>query len=97
MDKRRELSEWAEKLNMSYRYCSNLGHTMDLNDAKLNHMKCHDCLVFIETLFPIAFGARPDDVLKFLIKISQSFRNLCSTTLREEVLKQMHKTIAITP
>ena len=69
---------------------------MDLNDAKLNHMKRHDCIVFVKTLFPIAFGALTDDVLKLLIKISQFFKNLCSTTLQEEVLKQMHRNIAIT-
>ena len=81
---------------MSCTYWSNLRNNMDLNDAKLNYMKCHDCLVFVETLFSIAFSALPNDVLKLLIEITLFLKNLCSTTLQEEVLKQMHRNIAIT-
>ena len=95
MDRRRELSKWAERLNMSYGYCSNLRNIVDLNDAKINHMKSHDCHVFIETLQPIAFNALPNDVLKLLIEISKFFKNLCSITLLEEVLKEIHRNIAI--
>ena len=69
---------------------------MDVNDAKFNHMKSHDCHVFMESLLPITFSALPDDVLKFPIEISEFFKNLCSTTLQEEVLKEMHQNIAIT-
>jgi len=95
MDKRRELSERVDRLNMSYGYCSNLRNILDLNDAKFNHMKSHDCHVFMEALLPIAFGALLDDVLKLLIEI-EFFKNLCSTTLQEEVLKEMHRNISIT-
>jgi len=87
MDKRRELSEWMERLNMFYGYCSNFRNIMDN----------HDCPLFMETLLPIAFGALPDDVLKLLIEVSQFFRNLCSITLQEEMLKEMHQNIVVTP
>ena len=43
--------------------------------------------------FTITFGALPDDVLKCLIEISQFFKNLCSTTLREDMLEEMHGNI----
>ena len=65
------------------------------NEAKFNNMKSHDYHVFIETLLPIAFGALPDDMLKLLIEISQFFKNLYSTTLREDMLEEMHRNIAI--
>ena len=35
-------------------------------------------------------------MLKPLIEISQFFKNLCSTTLREDILKEMHWNSAIT-
>jgi len=69
---------------------------VDPNDAKFNNMKSYDCHVFIKTLLPVAFGALPDDVLKSLIKISQLFKNLCSTTLRDDMLEKMHRNVNIT-
>ena len=95
MHNRRELSEWVKGLNMSDGYCTNFWNIVNLNDVKLNHMKSHDCYVFIETLLPIAFGTLPDDVWKLLTEISQFFRNFCSTSLEEELLKEMHWNIAI--
>ena len=59
---------------------------MDPNVAKFNNMKSHHCHVFMDTLLPIAFGALPEDVLKPLSELSQFFKNLCSTTLWEDVL-----------
>ena len=96
VDKRRELCEWVKELQMPDGYCSNLRNIVDPNEAKFNNMKSHDCHVFMETLLPIAFGALPDDVLKPLIEISQFFKNLCSTTLREDMLEELHRNIVIT-
>ena len=69
---------------------------MGPNDAKFNNMKSHYCHVFMETLLPIAFGVLPNDGLKPLTEISQFFKNLCSTTLREDMLEEMHRNIVIT-
>ena len=35
-------------------------------------------------------------MLKPLIEISQFFKNLCSTTLREDMLEELHRNIVIT-
>ena len=77
-------------------YCSNLRNIVDLNEAKFDNMKSHDCHMIPETLLLIAFGALPEDVLKSLIEISQLFKNLCSTTLQEDMLEEMHRNIVIT-
>jgi len=52
-------------------------------------MKSHDCDVFMESLFLIAFSAFPIQVLNPLTKISQFFKDLCSATLKEESLRKM--------
>ena len=70
-------------------YYSNLRNIMDPNEAKFNNMKSHDYHVFMETLLPIASGALSDDVLKPLVEISQFFKNLCPTTLRENILEEL--------
>jgi len=58
-------------------------------------MKGHDCHVLMETLLHIATGVPPDDVLEPLIEISQIFKNLCSTTMREDMLQEMRQNIII--
>jgi len=96
VDKRRVLNEWVKELQMPNGYCSNLRNIMDPNEAKFNNIRSHNFHVFIETLLPIAFSALPDDVLKPLIKISQFFKNLCLTTLRKDMLEELHRNIVIT-
>ena len=59
MDKRKESSEWVERLNISYEYCCNLSNIVNLNDAKFNRKKIHDCHGYMGTLVPIAFDAFP--------------------------------------
>jgi len=81
---------------MPDKYCSNLRNIANPNDLKFNNMKIHDCHAFTESLLRIAFSILPDDVLKPFIEISLYFKNLCSTTLREDVLKKMHRNIVIT-
>jgi len=81
---------------MPDKYCSNLRNIMDPNEAKFNNMKSHDRHVFMKTLLPIIFGALPNDILKPLIEIRQLFKNLCSKTLREDMLEEMHRNIVIT-
>jgi hypothetical protein len=56
-------------------------------------MKSHDCHVFMQTLLPIAFSSLPQHVLNPLIEVSQFFKNLCSTTLRESDLIKMENDI----
>ena len=96
VDKRRELCEWVKELQTPDGSCSNLRNIVDPNEAKFNNMKSHDCHVFMKTFQPIAFGALPDDVLKHLLKISQFFKNLYSTTLQDDMLEEMHRNIVIT-
>src|SRR3954471_20212239 len=58
-------------------------------------MKSHDCHVFMQRLLPIAFDALPKEQWTALTEISQYFRELTSTTLNVEMLKQMEKDIPI--
>jgi len=86
----------VKELQIPDGYCSNLRNIVYPNEAKFNNMKSHDRHVFMETLLPIAFGVLPDDLLKPLIEISQFFKNLCSTTLQEDMLEELHRNIVIT-
>jgi len=58
-------------------------------------MKSHDYHVFMESLLPTAFSALPIHVLNPLTEISHFFKDLCSTTLKEESLRRMEENIPI--
>ena len=49
----------------------------------------------METLLPIVFVTLSDDVLKPSIEVNKFFKNLRSTTLREDVIEEMHQNITI--
>jgi len=49
----------------------------------------------MEALLPIAFSASPDDVLDPLVALGEFFKNLCANVLRDDLLTEMHRNIAV--
>ena len=90
-----DICEWVQNLKMPDGYASNLTRCVDGKEAKLFGMKSHDCHVFMQCLLPVAFSALPDGVLNPIIELSQFFRDLCSTLLREDHLLSMEANIPI--
>ena len=76
-------------------YASNIARCVDTDNARLFGMKSHDCHVFMQRLLPIAFSALPVNVLNSITELSQFFRDLCSTVLREEHLLSLEENIPI--
>jgi len=70
-------------------YSSNLARCADIEKDSIHGMKSHDCHVFMETLLSIAFSSLPMHVLNPLIEISHFFKDLCSTTLKEDSLYKL--------
>jgi len=58
-------------------------------------MKSHYCHLFVECLLPIAFSSLPTHVLNPIIEVSHFFKDLCSTTLKEDDLTMMEQNIPI--
>ncbi|XP_029126265.1 uncharacterized protein LOC109793794 isoform X1 [Cajanus cajan] len=87
--------QWIKELRMPDGYSSNLARCVDVEKRKMIGMKSHDCHVFMECLLPIAFSSLPVHVLNPLIEVSNFFKDLCSTTLREDDLSKMEKNIPI--
>ncbi|CAK8530741.1 unnamed protein product [Lathyrus sativus] len=76
-------------------YSSNLARCADAKTRKLHGMKSHDCHVFMEQLLPIAFSSLPKHVLNPLIEISQFFKDICASTLREDDIFKLNQNIPI--
>lgn len=93
-EQKNDMCEWVKGLKMPDGYASNLGRCVDTKYKRLFGMKSHDCHIFMECLLPIAFCALSEPIWKSLTELSQFFRDLCSTTLREGHLLQMEQNIS---
>ncbi|XP_058010530.1 uncharacterized protein LOC110655973 [Hevea brasiliensis] len=90
------LCEWLKNLRFPDGYVSNMGRCIDMRKLKLFGMKSHDCHVFMQRLLPIAFSELlPKNVWQALTELSNFFRELTSTTLREEAMLQLNEEIPI--
>ncbi|XP_057990575.1 uncharacterized protein LOC131172956 [Hevea brasiliensis] len=90
------LCEWLKNLRFPDGYVSNMGRCIDMRKLKLFGMKSHDCHVFMQRLLPIAFRELlPKNVWQALTELSNFFRELTSTTLREEAMLQLNEEIPI--
>jgi len=86
---------WIKELRMSDGYSSNLARSVDVEKERIHSMKSHDCHVFTETLIPIVFNSLPINVLNPLIEISHFFKDLCFTSLNQELLSRVEENILI--
>ncbi|PNX55394.1 hypothetical protein L195_g049023, partial [Trifolium pratense] len=93
VEEAKSVCRWVKDLKMPDGYSSNLARCADVENGKMRGMKSHDCHVFLQSLIPIAFSSLPPHVLNPLVEISQFFKNLCSTTLREDDLVKMENDI----
>jgi len=87
--------EWMRGLSLPDGYGSNFTNIVDPTNTKLQNLKSHEYHVFMEVLLPIAFSALLADVLEPLASLSDYFKNICASVLREDQLMEMHQQIAI--
>ena len=90
-DEAKIVCRWIKELRMPDGYSSNLARCDDIKKGSIHSVKSHDCHVFMETLLPIAFSSLPMHVLNPLIEISHFFKDLCSTTLKEDSYENRRK------
>ncbi|XP_070032758.1 uncharacterized protein [Nicotiana tomentosiformis] len=95
LEQRRKICEWVTNLKMLEGCSSNLKKCVDMVEGKLTHMKSHDCHIFMKTLIPTAFCDFSENIWKPITEISLFFKDLCSTTLKEENIFQMNRNIHV--
>ncbi|XP_056686007.1 uncharacterized protein [Spinacia oleracea] len=94
---RRKVLEFLSKVKVPDGYSSNIARCASMEDGKISNMKSHDCHVFLQDLLKPAFqGILPKEVLEPLVELSLFFKQLCSKTLKIDVLEKMEKSIAVT-
>ncbi|XP_016545473.1 uncharacterized protein LOC107845574 [Capsicum annuum] len=77
-------------------YSSNISRWMKSEDRKIYGLKSHDSHILLEQLLPFAIhGVVPNNVCDAITELSIFFKELCSKTLRADVLDQLEAQILI--
>lgn len=76
-------------------YSSNIERCVGAKTGKFHGMKSHNFHVFMEWLLPIAFSSLSNHVLNPLKKVSQIFKDICSSTLRVNDIIKLDQNIPI--
>jgi len=88
--------DWLKGVKFPDGYASNISWCVNVKEGKISGMKSHDCHIFFQRLLPVAI--RPylsNEIRTTLIELSFFFKELCSRTLRLDVLKRMKDVIPI--
>lgn len=95
LSEKRSICQWLKSVKFPDGYASNISRCANITDGKISGMKSHDCHVMLQ-LLPIALrGFLSKDVCSALTELSLFFKELCSETLRLQVLEQLEKDIAL--
>ena len=77
-------------------YTSNLATHITSDGSNLQGLKTHDCRILLQRILPIAIrGIMPKDICDAVVALGNFFQNLCSKTLKVDVLHRMKAEILI--
>ncbi|XP_020080160.1 uncharacterized protein LOC109703846 isoform X2 [Ananas comosus] len=97
LDERRVVCQFLANLKVPDGYSSNISQCVNVKEGQLTGMKSHDCHVFIEDHLPPAFrGILPKEVYEPLVELSIFFKQLCSKTLKIDMLERLEHNIVMT-
>ncbi|KAH7845791.1 hypothetical protein Vadar_006051 [Vaccinium darrowii] len=95
LSEKRRICQWLKSVKFPDGYASNISRCVNVADCKISGMKSHDCHVMLQ-LLPIALrGFLSKEVCFALTELSLFFKELCSETLRLQVLEQLERDIAL--
>nr|XP_009608267.1 uncharacterized protein LOC104102290 [Nicotiana tomentosiformis] len=96
-DEKSKVCKFLKTIKVPDGYSSNLSRCIRLEGRKIYGPKSHDSHILLEQLLPFAIREiLPNHVYKAITEISIFFRELCSKTVRVDVLDQLATQIPIT-
>ena len=88
--------DWFKNVKFPDGYASNISRCVNTNEGTISGMKSHDLHVLLQRLLPVAIrGYFNDNIYTTLIELCLFFKNLCSRTLKLDVLNQMKDDIVV--
>ncbi|XP_015166287.1 uncharacterized protein [Solanum tuberosum] len=96
-DEKSKVCKFLKVVKVPNGYSSNISRWVKSEDRKINGLKSHDSHILLEQLLPLAIrGVVPSNVYDAITELSILFKELCSKTLRVDVLDQLAAQIPIT-
>jgi len=93
-DERKSLCEWVKVVKFPDGYASNISRCVNKVPDKISGMKSHDYHIFLQCLLPVAIQKKLIlEIQTTLIELSTFFNQLCTRTLKVDVLKQKKEDI----
>ena len=88
--------EWLKCVKFPDGYASNISQCVNTKKGKILGMKSHDCHVLLQRLLPVAIrGYLSTDIRIALTELYLFFKELCSRTLKLDVLNRMKDDIVV--
>ena len=90
------LFDWLQCVKFPDGYASNISHCVNTKNGKISGMKSHDCHVLLQCLLLVAIrGYLSTEIRTPLIELCFFFKELCSRTLKLDILNQMKDNIVM--
>ena len=88
--------DWLQCVMFPDGYASNTSHCVNTKNGKISGIKSHDCHVLLQCLLPVAIrGYLSTEIRTPLIELCFFFKELCSRTLKLDVLNRMKDDIVV--
>ena len=88
--------DWLKCVKFPDGYASNISQCVNTQKGKISGMKSHDCHVLLQRLLPVAIrGYFSTEIRTPLIELCFFFKELCSRTLKLDVLNRMKHDIVV--
>ncbi|KAK9993895.1 hypothetical protein SO802_023598 [Lithocarpus litseifolius] len=88
--------DWLKNVKFPDGYAFNISRCVNTNEGKISGMKSHDFHVLLQRLNPVAIrGYFNDNIHTTLIELCLIFKDLCSRSLKLNVLNQMKEDIIV--
>jgi len=77
-------------------FASNISRCVNADGTKVQGLKTHDCHILLQRILPVAIrGFLDKDIYEAIAELGKFFRELCSRTLKKDLLAEMKKEIPI--
>nr|GEW33781.1 hypothetical protein [Tanacetum cinerariifolium] len=95
-ENRKKFCQFIKGVKLPDGFKSNFKHKVTDNDTNITGLKSHDCHIIMQRLLPYGLQKYlPDEVAKPIIKLWSFFKQICSATLMDDMLKAQSKVVDI--
>ncbi|XP_010233141.1 uncharacterized protein LOC100826217 [Brachypodium distachyon] len=95
-ENKKKLCQFLVNVKFPDGYAANLARCVDLDACKVHDLKTHDCHILLQRVLPAGLrGLVRQDIYEAITELGNFFKQLCSKTLRLDVLHRLKDKIPL--